>query len=93
MAHPWPTESSGHPYKWRGPDEVSYFTDSPKATGATAGTPGTFSGGSGNVNTFAQMSGIVATPGTGWTIGQRVLLNDGTEAYWSGSAWVAGRAP
>jgi hypothetical protein len=93
MAHPWPTESSGHPYKWRGPDEVNYFIDAPKATGATAGTPGTFTGGTGKANVFAEMSGIVATPATGWTTAQRVVLNDASEAYWNGTAWVAGRVP
>lgn len=92
MAHPWPLENSGHPYRWRRPAEVEYFSDAPKSTGATAGVPGTFTGGSGKVNTLAQMTAVTATPATGWTTGQRVVLNDGSEAYWNGTTWIAGRA-
>lgn len=93
MAHPWPLESTGHPYVWRRAIAVQYYTDAPKATGATAGTPGVFTGGTGKVNTLVDMTGVVASPATNWTIGQRMLLNDGTEAYWNGTAWIAGRHP
>lgn len=94
MAHPWPTESSGHPYRWKHAVEPAYYLDAAKATGATAGTPGTFTpaGNTGKVNNLAQLSGVTASPATAWTTAQRVLLNDGTEAYWNGTAWVAGRA-
>lgn len=64
------------------------------ATGATAGTPGTFTpAGAITPGNLASMAGIVATPATPWTVGQRVITADAAECYWSGSAWVAGRAP
>lgn len=93
MAHPWPSESSGHPWKWKPPIDPAYYIDAPKATGATAGTPGTFTGGTGRVNSLAGMSTIVASPATVWTTGQRVVCNDGAECYWNGTIWAAGRAP
>jgi len=30
---------------------------------------------------------------TAWTIGQFVILYDGSNAYWNGTAWTAGIAP
>jgi hypothetical protein len=70
-----------------------------EATGATAGTPGTWTpGGSnppGSVATL-QASGITATPNTAWTTGQYVqTITVGTngQAHWDGSAWVQGTAP
>lgn len=90
MSHPWPSQSSGHP--WRGPVDPAYWTDAPRATGATAGQPGAWTGGSGGVNTFAEMPGIVASPNSAWSTGQRVVTNEGTECHWSGSAWIVGRA-
>jgi hypothetical protein len=95
MPHPWPTESSGHPYRWRGPTEPTYYTDLPKATTAAAGTPGSFTvpAANGGVNTLAGMVGVTAAPATAWTVGQRVVLNDGSDASWNGTAWVAGAVP
>lgn len=63
-------------------------------TGATAGTPGTFtpSGAAAPAN-LAGLSGITANPTTAWTTGQRVVLGNSTTAYWNGTAWVAGNAP
>jgi hypothetical protein len=67
-------------------------------TGATAGTPGTWT----PANAAAaddiddlqnHVPAITASPATAWTTGQRVVLGDGTEAHWSGTAWVAGRKP
>jgi hypothetical protein len=93
MAHPWPSESTGHPYRWRPPAEVNYFVANAKATTATAGTPGSFGpAGNGGVNTLGDMTGVTASPTTAWTTGQRVVCNDGTEVHWSSTAWVAGRA-
>lgn len=62
------------------------------ATGATAGTPGTFTpANSYGPLTVAAMTGITASPGTNWTTGQYMLLRDGvTTANWNGTAWVAG---
>lgn len=63
------------------------------ATGATTGTPGSFTP-SGAVlpANLAAMAGIVATPTTAWTTGQRVVLGDGGTAHWTGTAWAAGVA-
>lgn len=95
MAHPWPTESSGHPLRWKPAVSQRYYSDLPKATTAAAGTPGSFTvpATNGGVNTLAEMTGVTAAPTSLWTVGQRVLLNNGTEAYWNGTAWVAGQAP
>lgn len=35
---------------------------------------------------------FAATPSTAWATGKYVTLGDGSEAHWSGTAWVAGRA-
>lgn len=61
------------------------------ATGATAGTPGSFTPANsyGPAN-LAGMTGITASPNTNWTSGQYVVLRDGSFANWNGSAWVAG---
>lgn len=93
MSHPWPSESSGHPYRWRHPVDPPYYTDAPKSTGATAGLPGVFTGGSGGVNTLVEMPGVTASPATAWSSAQRVVCNDGTECFWNGTAWTQGRAP
>jgi len=63
------------------------------ATGATAGTPGSFtpSGADAPAN-LAAMSGITASPATAWTTGQNVVLDDGSLAHWTSSAWAAGAA-
>ena len=95
MAHPWPSESTGHP--WRTRVDPSYYTDGPKATGATTGvgtTPGTWTpAGSAPVNTFAEMTGVTASPGTNWLTTTRMVLGDGSLAHWNGTAWVAGAHP
>jgi hypothetical protein len=68
------------------------------ATGATAGTPGTWTpGGSAPPAsvTALQASGITATPGTAWTTGQYVqtgTVGSPGEASWNGTSWTAGRA-
>lgn len=64
------------------------------ATGATAGTPGTFtpSGAVAPAN-LAAMSGVVATPATAWTTGQHVVLGDTSHCYWDSAAWTVGDAP
>lgn len=67
------------------------------ATGATAGTPGTWTP---NQSTppasVAAIGAVVASPATVWSTGQYVQTGTaGTagQAYWSGSAWTAGKAP
>lgn len=65
---------------------------------ATGASPGTGSGtytpaGASPPANFAALSTVTASPATAWTSGQRILLADGTTAYWNGTAWVAGTAP
>lgn len=65
------------------------------ATGATAGTPGSFTPtGAVAPATLAELQGasIAANPATAWTTGQSVVLGDASAANWSGTAWVAGTA-
>ncbi|AWN07233.1 hypothetical protein SEA_RANA_15 [Streptomyces phage Rana] len=66
------------------------------ASGATAGTPGSFTP-TGAVApaslTALQGSSIVASPTTAWTTGQYVDLGDGSDAYWDGDTREAGQAP
>jgi hypothetical protein len=74
-------------------------TPSGPATGATAGTPGTWtpSGSTPPADAAAATSdGVVASPTTAWTTGQYVqgsTAGAGGEMHWDGAAWVAGMAP
>lgn len=68
------------------------------ATGATAGTPGTWDPtNAAPPYTFADLQNadpaISATPTSAWTSGQHVVLGDGSHAHWDGSDWQAGDAP
>lgn len=65
------------------------------ATGATAGSPGSFT----PANSYGpldlaelQASTLTKTPNTAWTTGQSIILRNSTRAHWTGSAWVAGPA-
>jgi len=70
-----------------------FSNNGPAATGATAGTPGTFTpAGCDSPDKLAELTGVTAVPATAWTTGQYVLLGDGTFAHWSSTAWVAGKA-
>jgi len=64
------------------------------ATGATSGTPGSFtpSGADAPAN-LAAMSGVTASPTTAWATGEFVNLGDASKAHWDGTAWAAGIAP
>jgi hypothetical protein len=66
------------------------------ATGATAGTPGTFTpGGSTPPANVAGMTGLTASPVTAWTTGQYVQTGTAGaagQAHWTGSAWTSGPA-
>ena len=71
------------------------------ATGATAGTPGSFtpSGSTPPASPAALAAGtpntVTANPATAWTTGQYVqtaTAGTGGRSYWDGSAWVAGTA-
>lgn len=68
----------------------------PEATGATSGTPGTWT----PVDSYApqtftdlESSTITASPSTAWLTGEYVVLGDGSHAYWDGTAWQVGEAP
>jgi hypothetical protein len=82
------------------PDEVISLLGGAalEATGATAGVPGTWTPGGSNppgTVTDLQSSGIVASPTTAWTTGQYVqtgTIGAPGQAYWNGTAWVAGTA-
>jgi hypothetical protein len=64
-----------------------------EATGATAGTPGTFTPpGATPPEDLAALDGLTANPTTAWTTGQRVVLGDSTTAHWNGTVWTAGAA-
>jgi hypothetical protein len=63
------------------------------ATGATAGTPGSFApDGSVVPANLAAMASVIATPTSAWTTGQHVVLGDASKAYWDGDSWNAGQA-
>jgi hypothetical protein len=68
------------------------------ATGATAGTPGSFTpAGAAAPASVAALtaSTIVASPTTAWTTGQYVqtaTAGDPGKAHWNGTAWAAGAA-
>jgi len=70
------------------------------ATGASAGTPGSWTpGGSNPPASVSALQGaspsIVASPTTAWTTGQYVQTGTAGapgQAHWDGSAWVAGPA-
>lgn len=65
------------------------------ATGATAGTPGSFTPANSYIpQVFADLAAfpIVANPLTAWTTNQRVVLGDASLAHWNGTAWAVGAA-
>ena len=84
------------------PDEViaMFASGGGVATGATAGTPGTWTpGGSSPPASVAALQGaappITASPNTAWTTAQYVQTATAGapgQAHWSGSAWAAGPA-
>jgi hypothetical protein len=83
------------------PDEVIAIfggTGSVAATGATAGTPGTWTPGGSDAPANAagaNSASITASPNTAWTTGQYVqgtTAGASGEMYWNGTTWVAGRA-
>jgi len=65
------------------------------ATGATAGTPGTYTpaGAMTPSNLAALAGGVTASPSAAWTAGQHVVTGDGQHAQWNGTAWMVGNAP
>jgi hypothetical protein len=71
----------------------------PPATGATAGTPGTWTppGSKAPASRNALATGVpnavTANPATPWTTNQRMVCLNGELASWSGTSWVGGPAP
>ena len=61
------------------------------ATGATAGSPGSFTpAGAVAPADLAAMTAVVADPVTAWTSGQHVVPGDASQTSWNGTTWVAG---
>jgi len=98
--------SPGYPdswQKWWGQLQGDTSPDtSSLATGATAGIPGTWTpAGSTPPPDVAHLVAsdpvtVKANPATNWTVGQYVATATAGapgEAYWNGTAWVAGRHP
>jgi hypothetical protein len=64
------------------------------ATGATAGSPGTWTPpGAAVPATLAAMGDVTASPATAWTTGQHMVLGDASRCCWNGTSWIAGMAP
>jgi hypothetical protein len=61
------------------------------ATSAVAGTPGSYlPANSYGPKNLAAATGLTASPTSNWTVGQYVVLRDGSFMNWNGTAWVAG---
>ncbi len=87
---PPPGERDMHTPGWSN-DPVAPAT--PPATGATAGTPGSWTpAGAAPPADFAALASITAVPQTAWTTGQYVVLGDASNAFWDGAAWAVGQA-
>jgi len=83
---------------WINPWEIQTLIAAPPAAGnATAGLPGVFGPKEGVAipTSLANLTSVAPTavPATAWTTGQRVVLLDGTFAYWNATAWTVGAAP
>jgi len=65
------------------------------ATGATAGKPGDFtpSGAALPANLAAVKADVNLGSAAAWTKDQYVVLGDGSNAYWDGTTWKAGKVP
>jgi hypothetical protein len=64
------------------------------ATGAGPGTGnGTYTpAGATPPANLAALGTVVANPATAWSVGQFIVLADGSKAHWTGTAWAAGPA-
>lgn len=86
MAHPWVSQSTGHP--WRQKVDQRYFFDEIEATGATSAGAFTPTGALAPWDD-TDLVGVTASPATAWTGTQHITLRDGTTKKWNGTAWVA----
>jgi len=64
----------------------------PLPTGATAGTPGSWTPSGSRAPTTLAEANSIGYSGAAWTTGQYNELADGTDVYWNGTAFVLGRA-
>ncbi|MEU7643353.1 hypothetical protein [Streptomyces huasconensis] len=63
------------------------------ATGASAGTPGSFTPVEAVAPAdFVALASVIATPTAKWATGEHVVLGDGSKAAWDGTKWVVGTA-
>ncbi|MEU3045805.1 hypothetical protein ABZ705_04590 [Streptomyces sp. NPDC006984] len=63
------------------------------ATGATAGSPGFFTPtGAAPAANLGALASVIADPAAEWTTGEYIVLGNGSNAYWDGSAWATGQA-
>ncbi|HEY5783683.1 MAG TPA: hypothetical protein VIT65_02800 [Microlunatus sp.] len=98
---PWTTGQylvllDGSEAHWDGTEWVEGKVPAPviPATGATAGTPGTYTpSGATQPANLAGLSAVVASPTTAWVTLQYVNLADLSTAWWNGTAWALGKAP
>jgi hypothetical protein len=75
-------------------DATGAVTPAVQATGATAGTPGSFTpAGAATPANQAALSAVVASPASAWTSGQYVATNDAQHVFWNGTGWIVGNAP
>lgn len=85
----------GKPAVCFGDETTSAAVGGPPSTGATAGTPGTFTpaGSTPPINlSVLRSSGVTASPATAWTVGTYVVLGDSTHAHWDSNSWETGNA-
>lgn len=63
-------------------------------TAVSAGSPGAWTPATQAPNNLTQLRSLGALGQTvAWTVGQHVILDDTTHAYWDGDSWEAGNAP
>jgi hypothetical protein len=73
--------------------EWDWGTGSVPATGATAGTPGSWTpAGATPPANLAACTGLTASPATAWSTGQYVVTGDAQHQHWDGAAWATGDA-
>lgn len=81
---------------FRAGDFTTLWATNNTTTAVTAGTPGTFTGDRPENLAVLKADPEVGDsgtnkPGAAWTAGQYVVLGNGTEANWNGTAWVTGK--
>ena len=75
---------------------VQGFVFTGMASGATAGTPGTWTPAGSKIPVNANSldsTKVTPTPSTAWTTGQHMVFGDGSHGYWQGFYFTTGDAP